>query len=310
MIVAHPFLVRRLEGGQSFGSVRKSSAVPQIATAASCERWNTDARGMVPSAVVGLVAATLLASVVAFAQAACVAPDPVRFPLSWQGDLVDHNCTADETKAYDRSSFSFMCTPVNCQMKYGTDTSDQQFGFDDSCRLCRECTGEETENCVMPSVIVDDGCASVGTCESTVDCGPYGINLGLYACECNAGYKTDVTSGSYCSVADITGVVSNGTINSGVDEAGTDIIIAVAVILSSVVLIAVCVGTLSMSIRNKKGAFYPSGRPINDDPNIISFNMICLLIDGEQSEVISALSDSIHWPPKSLTVRPGAHIRL
>ena len=266
--------------------------------------------GMARHTVVGCVAVALMATVAAFAQAACVAPDPIRFPLSWQGGLADHNCTVDEAKAYDRSSFSLTCTPVNCQMKYGTDTSDQQFGFDSSCRLCRECTGEETENCVAPSVIVDDDCVSVGTCESAIDCGPYGTNLGLYACECDTGYKTDVTSTSYCSVADITGVVSNSTINSGVDESGTDIIIAVAVILSSAVLIAVCVGTLSMSIRNKKASFYPSGRPINDDPNIISFNMICILIDGEQSEVISALSDSIHWPPKSLTVRPGADARL
>ena len=89
------------------------------------------------------------------------------------------------------------------------------------------------------------------------------------------------------------------------DEAGTDIIVAVSVILGSVTLIAICVGALSVNIRNKKAAFYPSGRPIDKDPGIVSFNMISLLIAGAQSEVIQGLLDSIHWPPKSLAARPG-----
>ena len=227
--------------------------------------------------------------------------------MSWQGSVTDHNCTVDEAKAYDRTSFSYTCSAVNCQMKYGTDTSDDQFGFDSVCRICTQCTGTDGENCDAQTVVVDDGCDSVNSCGSTVDCGPHGTNLGLYACTCDDGYKTDVTSDSYCTSTDVTGQqASVNSTSTDLDETGTDIVIAVSVIAASVVLIAICVGGLSVNIRNKKKRFYPSGRPMNKDAAIISFNMISILIDGEQSDVIMGLLDGIHWPPKALAKRPTA----
>lgn len=232
---------------------------------------------------------------------ACVAPDAVRFPVSWQGDAADHNCTADEVKGYDRLNFAFTCSAVNCQMKYGTDTSTQVFAFDSACRECVQCADPLSSDCNVASVIVDDGCVAIDTCQSSIDCGVHGTNLGLYACECDEGFKTDVASGVYCSAVDVTGQEGGvNTTNAELDETGTDIVIAVSVIASVVAVVAVCVGALSINVRGKRTRTYPSGRPIDADPRIVTYNKTYIRIDGEQSPVIRELLNSITWPVKSL----------
>ena len=227
----------------------------------------------------------------------CAAPDPVRYPLSWTGAESDHNCTEDEMKAFDRSSFSYTCTQINCQMKYGTDNSDQAFGFDDTCRLCYQCADSSSSECTRTTIVDSGDCIDDGSCEPLVDCGPHGSNLGLYACTCDAGYKTDVTSNSYCSVADITGesAVVNTT-NTALDESGTEVVAVAIGVTVLVVFVAICVGVLSVKSKHRKddSYYYPSGRPIHMDAKLISYNRD--QFDRNKSELIRQLQKSIDFP--------------
>jgi len=237
----------------------------------------------------------------------CVAPDSVRYPLTWQGSETDHNCTVDETRTYDRMNFMYVCTAVNCQMKYGTDTSDQSFAFDDTCRQCKQCanTVTDSEECPAPSIVVDDGCPSTSDCESDVDCGPHGSNFGLYACECDDGFKTDVNSNSYCDVTDITnqeGLVN--TTSSELSDVGTQIVVAVGLICAGIVLIAVCVGALSATLRrNAVDKIYPSGRPLGSNPKVVTFNVSHLNYYSQfrGGELLHAVKGAINWPEKPKT---------
>ena len=237
----------------------------------------------------------------------CVAPDTERFPLSWQGSASDHNCTEDETQSFDRIQFAYACSPINCQMKYGTDSSDQQFGFDETCRLCYLCATDVDDDSCNMATIVDDSvdCSEPDACEEAVDCGPHGTNLGLYACQCDTGYKTDVLSSSYCTATDITGSdgVSNVT-NSELDDSGTQIVVAVAVIVAAVLLTAACVGILSVRVQRKRAKLrYPSGRRMYNNERLVSYNVLHLIKASGQKDggdVLWRILHSLQWPTKAM----------